>query len=484
MSDLVQQKVVAAALNRLKRLTLTEAFDASKPESRPTIDQLAVFNDINRIPHRYVRGGNQSGKSQVGAREVSWVFTETHPFWKRRDDWADEPLLIIVMGRTSKQIEETLWRKIKSFLPAGSFHETRQGGALQKVEHIENGNTIIFMSHHSTDEAREKAQSYVAHYVWLDEMPGSVKLIEELHRRIQARRGYFLSTFTPKVRNEDIRKLVDACREPYSKLYKLKMFDNPVYDANDKLQIMESLSTYSQSYRDTILEGDWLIGEFAVYDFNYELHVEIPTGYSPTWRHVLAVDPALKSQLGFVLFAQNPITQMWYLVKTEYVSGILNPTDLVRAVENKAGQVNIVRRVSDPHEVWYIQTAAGLGYSYVGVHKKNERKGELIKNTQNALGTRFKVAPWCTDAVDEFSSCQWSERADNRIVNASSYHIIDATQYGIDNLPADDKYQQGTADWATFLRQENEKRKKSESQQVKRNGLFKVKRKTWTTRVG
>ena len=477
-----EEQKLASALARLKRLSLTEAFDGTKPESRPTPTQLEVLRDMQKVPYRYVRGGNQSGKSQLGARETAWVLTETHPYWKRPEEWGDQPLLLLVVARVSRQAEEVLWRKIKAFLQPGSYREIRQGGSLQKVEFLENGNSIVFLSHHADNEAREKLQGYVAHYAWLDEMPGSLAIFEEIQRRVQSNRGYFLATFTPKTRNESIRKMIDSACLPYSKVYVPKMFDNPVLADDDKAKVLASLATQSESMRNTILEGNWYSGENAVFSFDYDSFVRLPEGYSPSWRHVESVDPALSSKLGYVLLAQDPVSGTWYVIKAEYVEGIKDPQALVEKVRSMTGNVNVVRRVSDPHEVWYIQTAARLGLSYMGVWDKTSRKGELIKNTQTAISSgRVRAAPWCVDLLDELSSAQWSEKGENKIINASSYHQIDALEYAVDNLPREE-FKPHFNDWHTELRAGNEKRKKQENARMKiqKNAWgIRAPRKTW-----
>jgi hypothetical protein len=193
--------------------------------------------------------------------------------------------------------------------------------------------------------------------------------------------------------------------------------------------------------------------------------VQMPPDYSPLWRHVESVDPALKSALGLTIWAEDPITSTWYCVVDEYVKGIYVPTDLVAAIKEKTKGYNIVRRISDPHEVWYIQTAASMGISYMGVPKKNERKNELIKNLQQLLGSgRIRLSPTCQRLVSELQECHWSDRSEGRIVNASSYHLLDSAQYFCDSIPAPTKKApQLTIDnWHSKLLEANSKRLKLE----------------------
>lgn len=480
----MDQKLLAYALQRLNKLELAEAFDADVPGSRPTKPQLQLFKDLGEVHHRYVVAANQSGKSQSGAREVSWLFTESHPFWKRPTHWGDEPLLMIVVGRTSKQVEEVLWRKIKGFLDEDEYQVKQTGGVIQKVVNTKNGNTIIFQSHHSENEAREKLQAYVAHYVWIDEMPGSAKLIEELHRRVQAKKGYFLATFTPKVVNAAIRKLVDTAEAPYAKKYVFKMFDNPVYTKEDKKRILSSLSSFSKSYQATILEGAWAAGDLAVYEFDHEKMIRLPEGYHRSWRHVESVDPATSSKFGYTIFAECPKTGTWYLIRADYIEKVLDPEQMVKECMARSDGLNIVRRVCDPANPWFRQMAIKFGLSYMYPYDKARRKNDLQKNLQTALTEdKLKIAPWCTDFIDEITTCQFRDEDEEQIINSRRYHTLDCAQYFWDCKP---KFE-GTPvalPWHVELKEGNRARRAKEAAEKKhgRLTLGRVKKRgVWTS---
>jgi phage terminase large subunit-like protein len=459
----VDRDAIELALGRYRKLLLRECFDASNLQSKPTAAQLECLKDINTISHRYVTAGNQAGKSQLGARECAWIFTETHPFWKRQPGWGNESLVMIVVGRTSKQIEEVLWRKISGFIHEDDVQIQRVGGVIQKVVHKKNKNTIIFASHHNENEAREKLQAFVAHYVWLDELPGNVRLIEELHRRVQAKRGVFISTFTPKTPNQEIQALIDNSKAPLAKKYQFAMLDNPIYNEDDKLKIIESLATYPEAYRNTILYGDWYTGDNAVYHFDRPSMVASPNNYSRSWRHVEASDPAAASKFGFTLWAEDPSTTIWYCVKSQYIHGIAVPGQLVNEVRRLTDGYNIVKRICD-YSPWYVAEAAQHGLHYESPLNKNAgRKDELIKNLQTALseGT-IKIPSWNDDLINELETCQWSESGNGKIMNSSTFHLIDSTQYFVDGKPKSEaKYI--PRPWHQELREANQARKKAEN---------------------
>lgn len=470
-----QDKLLAAAIRRLELIKRNECFDPVDPNSKPTNAQYEVINDFGKIKTQWIVAANQSGKSQTCSRLVAWFITETHPSWTRPSEWGEEPLLVLICGRTGKQLEESLWPKIKSFLEPGTFKEVRLGNILQRVE-LTNGNRIIFQSLENPNVAAERIQSYVAHLVWIDEMPPTMKVLAEAMVRRNTRDGYFLASFTPLVVNDEIRKMVDAAREPASKKYRFMMFDNPAYaNPTRQAEIMASMATLPKHVRDTRLYGEWSVNDDAVYYFDYDAMVEMPHGYSPMWRHVESVDPALKSALGLTIWAERPEDSKWFCVRADYIRGIYVPTQLVAAVKELTKNLNIVRRIADPHEAWYIHTAASMGISYQGVHKKNERKSELIKQLQEKLGQQVYLSPGVDDLIAEFQECRWSDKAEGKIVNASSYHLLDSAQYFCDNIPkAENKIV--SSSFHDYLYKANEARKAAEAKIEKKSEKIRIRR--------
>lgn len=416
-------------------MQLRDCFNPFDSASRPTIQQDTVLRDIAAVTYQYVMGGNQSGKSQLGGRVVSWFFQRVHPYLDIEKLWPNEPIIILVVGRLNNQVEELWERKIKPYLQANEWRENRQGGTLQYAVNPLNGSKIIFATHNNPQEAREKIQSYSAHLVWLDELTDHLGIIEELQRRIMAKSGRMLVTFTPKIRAEAVKKFIES-PTPYSKLYRIHMLDNPAYAGRHE-ELMSQINLLPESQRNTILYGDWYVGELAVYNFDPSLHNEDPPNYSALWPHVVSVDPAASGLMGFTLWAApHEHAQRWYCVRADYLKGAA-PSDLVDAVESKlVGIPQILFRVSDSHEAWFIKQAAKLKVNYRGVPHKHSRKLELIAQTNQALANgRIRLSSGSGDLASELSTCQWSEKAEDKIVNASSYHLADTAQYFVDMLP-------------------------------------------------
>lgn len=457
------ERKLAAALSRLQKLEKRDSFDPTIKGSSPTKGQLEFLKEIGKYKHRVIRAGNRSGKGATIAREVAWILADNHPWWARPAAWEGQPILVLVVGQDRKMMEVEIWdKKIAPFLNLSEWRRVRVGGSLQFVENRTNGDKIVFLSHaDSSDKNRKHIQGYTAHYVWLDEMPATATILQEIRARAMTN-GYFVASFTPKFRSEEVRSAIDSISAPLGKIYRLGMLDNPAFkDRQD--EVLSELNGYSEGYRNSVLYGDWYTGDSAVYEWNPATMEEEPGkfNYSTAWRHVLAVDPALKSKLGFTLWAECPSTGVWFLMKDEYIDGIYDPEAMFQAVEERVKGYNICRRVSDIAS-WFLGIASRHGIPYMYPYKKTERKPDLIKNLQAALSSgKIKISPWCTTFKDEIQSCQWSETSD-KIVNSSIYHTLDSAQYFVDCMP---KYELNTfgMTWHEELRRGNQKRKQAEA---------------------
>lgn len=482
------QRLLAVALASERRRKLSECFSPDDLESRPTEPQLEALRGIQKYLIRYVRAGNQAGKSLLSARELTWILTNTHPYFQRPARWGSGPLLILIAGQDRLQMETNLWRRLLlPFLDPSDWHETKSGGQLVSVEHRSEGHQIVFLSHNNASEDDIKhMQSYAAHWVWVDEMPKTKRVLEELQRRIDAKEGRFIATFTQKVRNEDIRLFVDAADPSVAHVYRLSKLDNPIY-ADRKPAELAKLAGLSEQEKNAILYGDWLGADLQIYSVDPSVYVDDLVGYSPSWRHVLAVDPAMASKLGYVLVAECPKTSRWWIVDADYIEGISTPTALVYAVESRVKGKNIVLRVYDPAETWFSRQAAempgGEKWYYQSVPRKSERRDELISNFREALGKRIKMWRGRTGKLQsELSRMQWSEVNPGKIANSSKYHLHDAALYALDRLPeAQVHYEHKT--YADYLIAQDNKRQVLEAAAAKAKvKKYRRSSRNWTAR--
>lgn len=461
--DNKEQRRIAIATKRLTQLNLSKSFDAAFPKSRPNPKQLAVLQDIDKIQYRYVVAGNQSGKSQLAARDLTWMLNNEHPWFERPEQWGSESLTILIAVQDLTLGSEMWYKKVKPFLK-DEWREERQGNSLKKCSNRVTGDTIYFVSHSDGSEKNRKhMQGYVAHYVWLDEMPSTHKILEELQRRVDAREGRFLATFTPKFKNDTIRRIIDASQAPVARKYQMSKLDNPIY-AERLEEELQKLAGYPESERRTILYGEWSTGESAVYHFVYDDMTvpSLPDHYTKAWRHVVAVDPALRSKCGYTLWAEDPNSHVWYLIDDTYVEGsiTLDPETLFLTVRSRYQAYNVVRKITDSMP-FFQATATKHGETYMTPYNKNDyRKKELIKGLQTMLSSnRIKIGRWCTHFLDEIQSCQFREDSD-KLINSSSYHTLDCAQYFCDAIPTPLDKMDYTQPWEVKLRLENDQYKK------------------------
>ncbi len=466
------KRELLSALKRQQQLKLRHCFDPSAPDSRPTPKQLEVLTDTKDVLFQYFKGGNQSGKTATGARIVAWLLQGAHPYWDFKKEWPDEPLLMILVGRLGNHVEEIWERKIKPFLQAGEWRENRQGGTLQWVVNPINKHKIVFATHNNPVEAREKLQMYSAHFVWLDELTDHLGIIEELQRRVQAKRGRMLLTFTPKIRAEAVRKFLET-PTPYSKIYSISMLENPVYEGRRE-ELLSQIMQLPKAQQETVLYGEWYVGEKQVFSFDPSRHVASPPGYSVLWPHIPMVDPAASGLMGYTLWAgAYPNAHTWWCVKSEYIKGAA-PSDLVELVEEKVKHLpQILFKGFDSHEAWYGKTAIKMGVKdYRGVQNKHSRKSELIANFNGALiNGRVRITPEAPDIIAELTTCQWSEAVEGKIISASSYHLADTAQYFVDMMPVYKAGEPMNQSYDQQLWQANQARRKLE--QTRAQGMAK-----------
>lgn len=444
MENLASKQELVAALRKKEAIDRRVRFDGEVPDSRPSERQEEILRKWGSDwVYLWLVAANQTGKTAIGARLYSWMFEENHPHWKRPADWGDTPLQLLVFARTLKIFEDVIWRKISANIDPACYRLVRNSSGIEKIVHTGNGNEIIVFSHHNTGDAQEKAQGFVAHAAWIDEMPHSARFVEEVLRRLSSKQGYYLATFTPKVRNDEIRRTVDAIEQRpngISHVARLHMFrDNPLYRDSPTRQaaVLESLAGMPESVKRTVLYGDWGSPEGSVWSVDYDRMVKPrPAKYSPSWRHVEVVDPATQSKLGYLLFAENPDTNYWHIVKAEYVEGVFVPSMIVEACHRKSRDYNVVKRISDPSATWFMNEARAVGLTYCGVYNKNNRKMDLLAKAQERVGKDVFIDPSAADGImDELTSMEWSETTEGKIVNSHKYHIYDCLVYGIDGLP-------------------------------------------------
>jgi len=432
---LQRKQIELAKLKRLHKHQLSLAFDPFDPASRPTEKQLQIMKDIEHRAH-FVIAGNRSGKTATGGRIVSWFLGDNHPYINPEDLWGNQPLTILVVGRTTSQLEDEIWeKKLKPFLDMSEIDPDRTGGILKKVTHRPTGNKIIFQSHHDAKNAREKVQAFTAQVVWLDEMPDDSSLLSELMLRTISDGGMFYATFTPLIRNEQIRKIVDNPLRSKVK-HVLQVLDNPKYAGREEEieEEIRALCASEQEFR-ARMYGEWYMGDLRVFSYNGDRNLRnLPADYDVTWRHVAFCDPSASGLTGLIVLAEDPKTERWYVTKAEYLNGDAAYL-LVTEVEKHVAGLNVVLKMCDCNPAGFYKEAHRRRLKWLPYTDKSNRKAETIDEANKLLTTaQVYVTPEAGRLADEFVECSWDERNPDRIIHASKYHLADPFRYFADSL--------------------------------------------------
>ncbi len=320
------------------------------------------------------------------------------------------------------------------------------------------------MSHHDALNAREKVQAFTANVVWLDEMPDHAGLVSELVMRVTRLPGFLYGTFTPLIKNEEIRKIVDS-EAPGHRKIKMAMLDNPIYtgrEAEVEAQVRAACSS-EEEFR-ARMYGDWYAGDNRVFVYNAEHHKAPPPGYLPAWRHVAIADPSASGLTGLSVWAEDPRTGVWYGILGKYIKGAA-AFDLMDSVEAELLPFNIVLRWCDCNPAGFYKEAARRSIPWRPIEHKHDRKLAMIDKWNTMLLTgRVKLTDMMHSLEDELVKAVWSERKSGAIVNGNSFHLADTARYFADIVPDWDPKAHIALNETQQLRQDWKARKAIEDQ--------------------
>jgi len=431
-----RKKIKLLQLRKQHRDKLLLAFDSRDIHSRPTKTQMDIIESDYNI--NYVVASNRGGKSQLGARILAWWFEDNHPYKERPAKWGDGSITLLLVGRVGEQMDSELWsNKLEPFLEPGSYKVVRAGNSISRIEHRKSGNRMIFISHHDADQARQKAQAYTAQVVWLDEMPTKVGVLNELRARVFDSDGFMYGTFTPLLKNNEIKKIVDSPSKR-SKKWFISVLDNPKFADKKREDIIEEFRAMSASESEfrARLYGDWMSADSAVFTYDSERNWTKMQDYDPQiWPHVAVVDPAVSGMAGLSVWAREPTRDKWYCVMAKYVKGDAFSL-MVPLIEKMIEPFNIIKRIADCNPSGFYVEAKVQGIQYVPVTDKAYNKENMIDACNSALATGLAtLTPGSEILADELLMCSRSEDNPDKIIKASKYHTADTFRYFIHLKP-------------------------------------------------
>ena len=512
--ELIQQEVT----RQLRAEQISLAWSPDSLKSRPSEKQLEPILALTGAEkYLFVLGGNQSGKTNGTVRALVWMVEESSPYWRKPIDhicnnklcntpgikrsltdvvedyecprcgniWRiwdkNDPITVMLIGEQLKNIDMNLYqpRIKKLFQRPEDWKEDKLGSPfIQMITNKRTGNRIIFFPHGQGEEkARKAVQGYTLHAVFTDEqLPSSV--VEESQRRVDARMGTFMSAFTMKTLDTELMELITAQVESgAAKSFKLSKLDNPVY-AGSKDIILRQLAGLSDAKRNAVLYGEVTFDEEYIFSSITKdlIGFEVPAGYSAGgWRHVEVIDPAVKSKAGRIVFAQDPITKIWHVIRAQIISNMLHDKHLyethlrLRAAE---GYTPILSIADD--DAGFIGAAAHHDQPTKFVFPRSKRRKDrgklyLIKMTVGHLAEGIlHISPKHELVWKELKSYRWKDGTKAEVVNSHKYHLLDTIMYFLDAIPDEDKQPVGALNYEQRYIRHNmkPKRERLKTQQV------------------
>lgn len=301
---------------------------------QPTDSQLkAIQGFTSEIKTFVIRGGNRSGKTELGAAvDIAWAmgkkFFEDEKGWEWVKDLPipEPPNNIWVVGLDFSTLRDVIWREKllqgrnhPGFVPQGELSKPPNNTDFQIF--FKNGSVITGKS---ADSGREKFQSASVDLIHIDEEPEKA-IYDECYQRTADCAGKILVTLTPLV------DIASGVREPWVydlhddmikgvrdvKFAQLNVLDNPYVPEEEKTKLKQKWSGHPEEA--ARLYGDFVQRSGLVYNlWDPKKHLVKPFAIPKSWLRVVSIDPANTGTTAAIWAAVEPETNNMYLYREYY----------------------------------------------------------------------------------------------------------------------------------------------------------------------
>ncbi len=292
----------------------------------------------NKAMFRIGTGGNQSGKSIMGAAEISWWLRGDHPYI----DTPPQGARVFCVSASYRTIQEGIWRHLKPKEADDNFGTgfltnediTRMGPRIPGWDipsflEVRNKNGFIsridFISAEGGESARKRLQSAAVHLFAIDEEIETY-LWEEILMRILVLSGKVIVTAT-MVRSEEWlveleRRSIEG--DPETFLVRLDTDANEHINRETLENVFSFLSPEEQEIR---RRGRSRASHGLVYSEFSRANITPKFKIPDEWPKFCALDPGFRTFAGLWI-AINPETQRAFAYREMY----LKDTNLQEAV--------------------------------------------------------------------------------------------------------------------------------------------------------
>ena len=324
--------------------------------------QAEFFDSGSRYSERLLSAGNQQGKTQAGAAEMTYHLTGDYP-----DDWFgrrwDRPIKAWGCGESTLLVRDVQQAKLcgepgledafgTGLIPKAAFvgKPSMARGITDAydtihVQHKTNGvvDGTSVLKFKSYEQGRAKFQGAPIDIVWCDEEP-AMDIYTECLARIAATNGSIYTTFTPV---NGITELWERFNDQNAKdRYRVTMAvkDALHFDTTEKIaKLLERYPTYEHATR---LSGAPMMGEGRVFQTPEEHFSEPPFDYlPPAWTKLFSIDFGIGHPFGCTLQAWDKDNDVIHILEAWRIA---DQTPVQHAVRMK--QIGIMVPVAWPQD--------------------------------------------------------------------------------------------------------------------------------------
>lgn len=382
---------------------------------------------------------HNSGKSELGAREIVWRMLGTHPYKKTK-----VPVKVWVGANSFKQLSKVIWPKIKGYLEPRHIEKIKNNneGYVERVVLV-NGSTLDMKTYKQDTMDWESDDIDV---LWCDEPPPREHFMAA-QRGLVDRAGDTLITATP-LREPWIHEEIalKAGKAGYDiEAFALSSYDNPHTD-HAALRRFEAGLTPEE--RKTRIYGEFrkLIGRVFSHFEEDGVMVVDPFDIPDTWAYFEGLDPHMSKAHGVIRLA---VTQKKNMVVTQATRPIGGMRELAAHVIGTRAP-NTMPRISPivDTSVQQFDNSIGMtqreqlemhGLPVILASKKDqlipglERINEAFWRAKEGKEGGLYIMRNCTMLIEELKRLVWSTKKVD--VPYGSDDLIDPLRYVIQHDP-------------------------------------------------
>ena len=441
LENLPSRAAIEAEIERRARSKISQFYPDTGPLRRDLYKKhLSFFRAGKEHRERLMIAGNRSGKSTIGAYEMTCHLTGRYPPWWEGRRFG-KPIKAWACGESGKKVREVVQEKlfgppnaIGTGMIPGEYITSRNMKAgvpdaidTAWIQHISGGHSLLTLK--SYEQRREGFDGDAIEVIWLDE-EATVPIYTECLLRSMTTGGLLLLTFTPLSGLTELVQLflpggtLDQTAVGSRFVVSCTWDEVPHLSPEVKEELWASIPPYQ---RDARSKGIPQLGSGAIYPVP-ESDVVIADFQIPDhWPRAYALDVGW-NKTAAIWGAQDPETATIYLY-SEYYRAQAEPVIHAEAIKARGSWIPGVidpaargRSQRDGSRLMQCYQDLGLDLQF----SENAVEAGLYEVWQLLSSGKLKVFESCQNWREEFRLYRRNE--DGKIVKERD-HLMDCTKY-------------------------------------------------------